>query len=284
MSHKLYRLLSSVYNTPHLVLESSLHPIVDYLETRSKSTIKLENLLDGSTSIEEEDEPNEFQGIGEIKVDGVLTYKPIDGLCGPMGVSYQGILEEAEELIESGVDTIILNFSTPGGQAAHCFTTCNDLRAMADQAGVRLISYIDEMAASAGLAMSVISDEVIIHPSAVTGSIGCVCAIMDTSKAMEMAGIKPIYIASTPGKTPFEDDGSFSKDFIATLQEDVTRLGNQFAAHVSQYTGIPIEDITAMDAKMFYAERALEVGLVNSIMDHNEFATYMAASRGNKNV
>ena len=276
MHHKLFRLLDSVYNTPHLVLESALHPIVDYLQSRNSG--KSFGIIEGVESADEEVE--ELNGIGEIKIDGVLTYLPVNGMCGPVGVSYQGILEQAEELIEMGVHTIILTHSSPGGQAAHCFSTCQELREMADEADVALISYVDTMAASAALALSVIADEVIIHPSASTGSVGCVCAIMDQSKALANAGLKPIYIASTPGKTPFEDDGTFSKEFLADLQEDVTRLGNQFAEHVSKYTGLAIEDILAMDAKMFNADKALEVGLVNAVMDHKQFAAYMAEKEG----
>ncbi len=281
MSHKLHRLLDSVYNTPHLILEASLHPIVDYLEARSKGNFNKFMILDEAEPEQEPvEDPTEIEGIGEILVDGTLTYRPVYGLCGPSGVSYQGILEQAEELIESGVDTILMTFSSPGGQAAHCFSTCLELRQMADDAGVKLVSYIDEMAASAALALSVICDEVYIHPSATTGSIGCVCAILDQSKALEMIGLKPIYIASTPGKTPFNNDGSFSDNFLADLQEDVTALGNQFAVHVSTFTGIPFEDIVAMDAKMYRADQALEKGLVNGVMDHTQFLAYLAQSRG----
>ncbi len=280
MSHKLHRLLDSVYNTPHLILEASLHPIVDYLEARSKGNFNKFMILDDSETDELPDELDEVEGIGEIYVDGTLTYRPVYGLCGPAGVSYQGILEQAEELIESGVDTILMTFSSPGGQAAHCFSTCLQLRQMADAAGVKLVSYIDEMAASAALALSVVCDEVYIHPSATTGSVGCVCAILDQSKALENAGLRPIYIASTPGKTPFNNDGSFSEEFLAALQEDVIVLGNQFANHVSTFTGIPYDDVIAMDAKMYRADQALEVGLVNGIMDHTEFLAYLAQSRG----
>lgn len=284
MSHKLHRLLDSVYNSPHLILESSLRPIVDYLEARSKGNYTKLMILDDVEVPQEEDAPDSVEGIGEIVIDGALTYKPVFGMCGPAGVSYQGILEQASDLIESGVDTIVMTFASPGGQAAHCFSTCLELRAMADDAGVKLVSYIDEMAASAALALSVIADEVYIHPSATTGSVGCVCCVLDQSKALEMAGLKPIYIASTPGKTPFDSDGSYSESFIETLQEDVTLLGNQFAAHVNQFTGIPYDDIIAMDAKMFRADQALEVGLVNGIMDHTQFTAYLAQSRGINNA
>lgn len=281
MAHSLHKLLAGITNTPQLITASAMKPIVEYLQLRNSPNF----ILDAANVAEiVKEEPEMVGGIGEIKVDGAISYQPVMGMCGPQGTSYSGILEQAEELIESGVDTILMTFSSPGGAAAHCFSTCEELRSMCDDAGVSLISYVDEQAASAALALSVVSDEVIIHPSATTGSVGCVCCIYDVSKAMEMEGIKPIYIASTPGKTPFEDDGSFSADFMSDLQEDVISLGNQFAQHVSKYTGLNVDDILAMDAKMFNADKALEVGLVTAVMDHKQFSAYMADKQGAKNA
>lgn len=270
MSHSLFRLRETLYNVPHFITESALTPILEYLNVRGT-----ESFAASKMEVKTAKEPAKVGHIGEIAVDGALTYKPVSTACGPAGVSYQGILQQAEQLIDNGVTTLILTHSSPGGEAAHCFSTAQDLREMCDANGIKLISYIDTMSASASLALGIVADEVIIHPSASTGSIGCVVALLDKSKALADAGLKPIYIASTPGKTPFENDGSFSEDFLAKIQEDVTRLGNQFAEHVSTHTGIDVDSIKAMDANMFHAEAALEAGLVNKIMNHNEFTNYV---------
>lgn len=281
MAHELLRLMAEVVNTPHLITESALHPIVDYLHYRSQASFALV----AQPKAEEKAKPETLGNIGEINIDGAITYKPVMGVCGEMrGTSYQGILEQAAELIASGCDTILTVHNSPGGQAQHCFSTVQELREMCDEAGVTWISYIDTMSASASLAISVAADECIIHPSASTGSVGCVLALLDKSKAMANAGLKPVYIASTPGKTPFNEDGAFSEDFLKEMQADVTRLGNQFADHVSTYTGIPVTDVLAMNAKMFHAEDALSQGLVTAVMDHKQFAKYMADKQGVKNA
>ncbi len=271
-SHNLLRLSGTIWNVPQLITQEAFAPILDYLSDR--------NLIGLSANVAGETKkamPSGKAGsVGEIKVDSTLTYRPVESMCGPAGTSYQGILQQAEQLIAEGVTTLIMTHSSPGGSAAHCFSTANELRAMCDENDITLITYIDEMSASAALALGVVADEVIIHPSASTGSIGCVVAIADMSKAYEMEGVKPIYISSTPGKTPFQNDGSFSQSFLDKIQEDVTRLGTEFAAHVSKYTGVTMEDILAMDAQMFHAEAALEAGLVNKIMDHTQFTAYVA--------
>lgn len=277
MAHNVYRLMESVLNTPHLITPSAFKPIVEYLWKRNSPEFAF--MPEDTKQVKEE--PQAIDKIGQISVDGAMTYRPVYGACGETeGTSYQSILEQASYLIDEGVKTLVMVYATPGGQASHCFTTAQELRTMCDENGVKLISYIDEMAASAGLALSVVSDEVIIHPSAQTGSIGCVCCIVDYSKAMEDAGIKPIYIASTPGKTGFNADGSFSDSFLENLQKDVIDLGNQFANHVHEFTGIPVDEILNMDARMYNAQDAVEVGLANKIMDHRQFAAYLEQNRG----
>ena len=272
--HSLFRLSSQIWNTPQLITEESFSPILQYLTERNLGVLMAEG---GVVEAPAKPEKKELvQGIGEILISGSLTYKPIQSFCGEVGTSYQSILEQAEELIEMGVKTIVLTHSSGGGEAMMTFATADRLRELASANNVKLVSYIDTISASASLALGIVADEVVIHPEAKTGSIGCRCAILDRSKALSDAGIKPIYISSTAGKTPFQADGSFSQSFLDGLQEDDSALGMKFAEHVTKYTGIPVEDVLAMDAKMFNAEKALQLGLVNSIMNHQQFAEYLS--------
>lgn len=272
-AHSLIRLQESLYNTPHLITPEAFAPILDYLSYRNSPEFILPK-KEASTK----QPANQFGKIGEILIDGALSYKPVQMACAPEGTSYQGILEQASELMLNGITTLVTTHSSGGGQAHGCFDTANQLRAMCDENNVKWLAYIDTYSASASLALGIAADEVIIHPSGSTGSIGCVASIVDRSKALDMAGIKPIYISSTEGKTPFAEDGSFRKEFLQKMQEDVTRLGMQFAEHVHSYTGIPVEEILSYDAQMFNAEEALQKGLVNKIMTPKEFLSYLESN------
>lgn len=280
MSHEVHRLLGAIYNSPHLILESAMHPIVDYLNARNVAGVQLA-IVPHDQQVKPKAE--QVASIGEIKVDGVLTHRPVMGACGATeGCSYQGILAQCEELISLGADTIILTHSSPGGQAQMAFDCATSLREMCDEANVKLISYVETMAASASYLLACTSDMVVCHPEAMVGSIGAMIAIVDRSKQMEMAGIRPLYMSSTPGKVPFNPDLTFTDKFLSKMQEEVTALGAKFAQHVSDNTGIKLEDILALDAEMFHAEDALRIGLINDIMTQKQFAQYLVESKGNK--
>lgn len=272
-AHNLIYLSSKVYNTPHLITQEQFTPILNYLSNRNSGNVEF---------VAQKVEPSSKKPVkivdkyGELSINGALTYKPVNMMCSDGGTSYQQLLIDAEELIASGVKVIVMTHDSGGGEAAHMMSTADRLRELADQNGVKLISYIDTLSASAALGLGIVADEVIIHPEAKTGSIGAVVALLDNSKALAEAGLKPIFISSTEGKVPYAEDGSFTKKFLDNMQEQVTALGNKFANHVHKYSGIPVEDILALDAQVYNAEDALKLGLVNKIMNHQQFYEYLS--------
>lgn len=270
-SHNLIRLTTSIYNTPHLLTPDSLNFVLDFLDERNSG-----KLLFSPTADYTPRKAEHANKIGVLDVHGALTYKPVMTMCGEAGTSYQSLENQVQEMLDEGVSTIVMNIASGGGQAAHVFETANNIRSMVDDAGAKLIAYADETCASAAYALAVIADEVIANPSASVGSIGALVALMDTSKAMEKAGLKRIYITSGKSKVPFDEDGSFKAEFIEELQRDIDRLNVEFASHVSEYSGLSTETIMGFEAKVFNAQEALEKGLVNAVMTNKEFTAYVA--------
>ena len=274
MAHSLLRLTESVYNTPHCITPSSLSVILDYLENRNTGAEMVRYDSPPSTPKTQNSYPG---GFGVLNVDGSLTYRPVMGACGEVnGTSYQSLIQETEAMAEAGVKTIVMEVTSGGGQAAHCFETANEIRAICDEHGIKLIGYADEMAASAAYALITVCDVVIANPSASIGSVGAVVALLDDSKAMDRAGLKRIFITSGESKVPFDADGSFKQSFLDDIQSRVDELNAEFTAHVSKYTGLDTETIRSFEAKVFTAKEALKLGLINSVMTNKEFAQYVA--------
>ena len=272
-NHGLYRLYASLHNTPHLITPESFNVVLDYFELRSSEGFKLMAVSD----VEARPVGESRGSLGVLRVDGSLTYKPVMTMCGAAGCSYSDLVSQVEEMAEAGVKTIVMEVTSGGGEASHVFEAADDIRAICDEAGIKLIGYADTMAASAAYALIAVCDEVIANPSACLGSIGCVVALLDTSKAMEQAGLKRIFVTSGESKVPFADDGSFKKEFLDEIQADVNRLNVEFAAHVSKHTGVPMETIMGFQAKVFDANEAVSLGLANTVMSNKQFAKYVAS-------
>jgi ClpP class serine protease len=275
--HSLFRLSSKVYNTPHLITPASLSVILDYFDQRNVSDFQL-SITEAPGSDMASPEVITGNGVGYLAVDGSLTYKPVMTMCGEAGTSYQSLVEQTQTLADSGVHTIVMEVSSGGGEASHCFQTANDIRAICDENNIQLLGYADTMACSAAYALISVCDQIVANPSADVGSVGCVVALMDTSKAMAQAGLKRIFIASGESKVPFAADGSFKEAFLDDIQATVDGLNEEFASHVSSHTGLDTKTIKGLEAKVFSAAEALKLGLINAVMTNKEFAQFVAQS------
>lgn len=218
-------------------------------------------------------------GIGVITIRGPLTYRTTgwEAWCG--GYSYEMLLDQAEDLIEEGVKTIIIDCDSGGGEAYGAFESADELRKMCDDSGVKLYGYIDGCACSAMYAIICVCDEVVINPYGEAGSIGVLVCLCNDSKHMEMEGYERTFITDGTDKVPFADDGSWKKGFLKDLQQKVTMLGDDFRAHVSKYTGLSVADLKATQAKVYSANEALSMGLVNKIMTRSEFTDYIVSNQ-----
>lgn len=272
--HSLLRLASKIHNVPHLITAESFNVVLDYLDSRNNSGFKM--MMPDDQMPADSEESDTCDGVCIIPIDGSLTYKPLMTMCGEVGTSYSSLVDKVECAIECGCTTIVFDVTSGGGEASHVFQCAEDIRSMCDEAGVKLYAYADTMACSAAYALSVIADVVVVNPSACVGSIGCVVCLMDTSKAMEQAGLKRIFVTSGESKVPFDETGAFKQDFLDEIQKQVDELNTEFADFVSKYSGIPSETIKAMQAKTFNAKEAVDNGLANMIMTNKEFATWVA--------
>jgi ClpP class serine protease len=218
-------------------------------------------------------------GVGVISVTGALTYKKIEGLCGTVGCSYESILEDAEEMIEQGANTIILNCDSGGGEGYGCFETSNELRKMCDEADVKIYAYNDGDMASACYGLACVADMVISNPYAETGSVGVLIALINDSKNLEDNGYSRSFISAGASKIPFAEDGTWRAGFLEGLQTKVDALYEDFCQHVSTYTGLSVEDVKATEAKMFSSSEALSLGLINAVMTRSEFVDYIISKQ-----
>jgi hypothetical protein len=154
-------------------------------------------------------------------------------------------------------------------------STADMIRQKADQYGAKIYTYIDGMAASACYGLIAISDEIIAHPDSQAGSIGVVIQLMNNSEKLKKEGYKRKFITSTDSKVPFDEEGEFKEDFLADLKESVDKLHTKFVAHVAKYRPMSEADIDGLKAKVFDSEKAVQLGLVDKVMDHAEFQTYL---------
>lgn len=278
-AHALHKLAASLYGRPHLISRDAFQTISSYLNSRNASLMTFPD--DAGDDTDEDDAApasadfNTNFGIGVITIQGPLTYRTTgwEAYCG--GYSYQMLLDDASELIGSGVKTIVLDCDSGGGEAYGCFEAANELRKMCDDNGVKLFGYIDGHACSAMYGLICVCDEIVINPFGEAGSIGVLIALYNDSEHLKQEGYERVFITDGTEKVPFDDSGAFRKGFITDLEKRCSELGDAFRLHVSTYTGLSVDELKATNAKVYSAQDALSTGLVNNIQTRAEFVSYV---------
>lgn len=272
MAHSALRIKEKLCNTPHLISPASFDTILSYIDSRELSNEKMDN----GGEVDEASYSYSENGVGFIEINGALTYKPtgMEMLCG--GTSYMSILEAMHELIEEECHTVVLSIDSGGGEAYSMIQTATELRQLADAEGIKLLAYVDGMAASAAYGLACSAHEIILNPDAEAGSIGVVVRLMNDSKHLEQEGFERSFVYAGNNKIPYAADGSFRKEFLDDIQYRVDAMYEQFTGFVAEYRNMPLESVVATQASVFMAKDAVSLGLADSIKTREQFFNYLA--------
>lgn len=276
MAHSLNRLLGSITQTPMLTTQENLMEVLEYINSRNAQEDLAILTQAEARRDSQEYTPTVENGVGLLTIEGNLTYKHgwLNSLCGI--VSYQKLLADFENMIDQGAHTIAMDIDSGGGMAYGCFETAQAMRDLADENGVRIISYVDGGAFSAAYALASISNEIILNPMAKVGSIGVVVSLYNELPMKIKDGAEAIFVYSGDSKVPYDAEGKIRQDFLDSIQEDTDALYTQFIQHVAKYRPMTEGEIKDTQAKTFRAGDALQRGLADREMTSAEFIEYLA--------
>lgn len=272
---KISKFKDKLDNTPHLMTPQTFVSTASFL-TSLDTDFKMDCGYEDDCCEDERCNFNSDTGVGTIYVSGSLTYQTEWYQWYYGGTSYESIREQAELLSEKNMNTLVIIGDSGGGEAYNMFETASYLRYLADTNNFKILWYVDGISASAAYGLACTADEIIANPMAEVGSIGVVVRLRNISKALKQAGVEDTYIYYGNEKIPYDKSGNWNKDFIDRIQASVDSLGDEFTSFVADHRNIPVEDVRSTQAAVYSAKDALEVGLIDSVMTHEEFYTYLA--------
>jgi len=207
-----------------------------------------------------------------MKSDG-LAYLPISGILGKhlsnmdmeCGGYDVGLLSQQMRNVadDPEIQTLVLNFNTPGGVAIGIGQAAAAIRAVSESKK-RVIGYTDYQCASAGYWLAAACDEFHAEKSAMVGSISTYCAGVDSSKMWEKMGLQ-LKLARTgslkamghPGKEWTQEEEDY-------LQARCQSIDDDFKGFVRERRGLADEN---MNGGVWYAGKAPE-----KLVDSTQFS------------
>jgi signal peptide peptidase SppA len=214
---------------------------------------------------------NPAAGICVITLEGVISKRPPDLLCGPPMVDLSLLDELIEDLAnDDRISTVVLVFDSPGGSVIGLEETASAIRELATEK--RLVAYTDVQMCSAAYYLAAACDEIYAASSSCIGSIGTYIALLDDSRAWEMEGLElklfrvgNLKAIGHPGKKMTPDEEKF-------LQDTAEAAGGEFRSWVTRRR--PDVEESNMQGQWFFAKSAPK-GLVDGL--YNNLAALLAA-------
>jgi len=158
------------------------------------------------------------------------------------------------------VNTVVLDINSPGGSVIGVPDTAARIAKLRETKEVH--AYINVMACSAGYYLASQADVIAASPSAIVGSIGVYCAILDASEYYAKMGAKMQFVKAGEFKTMGTEWRPLTPDETKLLQAGVNTNYAQFKAACTALR--PIEDST-MQGQWFTAEEGQKLYLVDQL-------------------
>jgi signal peptide peptidase SppA len=236
---------------------SALHVVPDRLVARLPGRLA-ERFGDGDRSV-----------ISLVRLHGVIA--PATG-PGPRSVinsvTTEKVLERAfdrERLVAVG-----LLINSPGGSPTQSALVADRIRALADERGVPVLAFCEDVAASGGYWLACAADEIYAHPTSIVGSIGVVSQSFGLEGLLARIGVERRLYTAGEAKArldPFLPEKPEDVVWLRGLQD---QLHAMFREWVVARRGDRLDRAAGQGAELFDGEvwvgaRAVELGLVDGL-------------------
>ena len=179
------------------------------------------------------------------------------------GLSDAGLAPVIEKAFAMKPAAVALVINSPGGSPVQSSLIAARIRRLADEKGVPVHVFVEDVAASGGYWLACAGDQIWVDDSSIVGSIGVIFASFGFTEIMARQGIERRVI--TAGKSK-----SFADPFLPQKPEDVARLKAlqdpihaAFIAHVKARRGARLADADLFNADVWVGQAAVDMGLAD---------------------
>ena len=209
-------------------------------------------------------------------VVAVLRLSGAIGAVSPLakGLNFENLQETIDKAFDmSGVQAVALAINSPGGSPVQSALIYGHIRARAEETGLPVYAFAEDVAASGGYMLALAGDEIHASPMSIIGSIGVVSAGFGLDRAIDKLGIdRRVY---TAGKNkmaldPFQPENPEDVERLKKLQRHVH---DEFKAMVSKRRGSRIDgrEDELFTGEFWSGKKAAELGLIDGLADLHGF-------------
>jgi protease IV len=213
-----------------------------------------------------------LEGIGADKI----LLIPVEGMISDvpkkeMFSTTQSVVERVVEQLKKAqndkkIKVVLFKINSPGGTITASDILYHEISDYKAKTGSKIVISMMDIATSGAYYISLPADEIMAHPTTITGSVGVIAIRPKVKGLMDKIGLA--VDVQKVGKykdmgSPFRDTG---KDEKQLLQNTMNDFGERFLGIVKKHrklTGPAVTEIST--ARIFLADEALQTGLIDKI-------------------
>jgi signal peptide peptidase SppA len=200
-----------------------------------------------------------------VRLSGVIAS---GGLLGSRGLSIESVAPLLKRAFDTrGAKAVALAINSPGGSPVQSALIGQRIRLLAAENDVKVIAFVEDVAASGGYWLACAADEIIVDPSSIVGSIGVISAGFGFQDMIARFGVERRVHTSGERKAmldPFRPEKPEDVERLHRLQAEI-HDGFKDWVRERRAGKLKGDDATLFSGEFWTGKRGLALGLVDGI-------------------
>ena len=200
-----------------------------------------------------------------VRLSGVIASA---GLLGSRGLSIESVAPLLKRAFDMrGAKAVALAINSPGGSPVQSALIGQRIRLLAAENDVKVIAFVEDVAASGGYWLACAADEIIVDPSSIVGSIGVISAGFGFQDMIGRIGVERRVHTSGERKAMLDPFRPEKPEDVERLHRLQAEIHDGFKDWVRERRGTKLKggDSLLFTGEFWTATRGLELGLVDSL-------------------
>ena len=200
-----------------------------------------------------------------VRLSGVIAS---GALLGGRSLSIESVAPLLKRAFDTrGAKAVALALNSPGGSPVQSALIAQRIRLLANEKGVKVIAFVEDVAASGGYWLACAADEIIVDPHSIVGSIGVISAGFGFQDLLARIGVERRVHTSGERKAmldPFRPEQPEDVERLKRLQGEIHDGFKDWVRErrAAQLNG---DEATLFTGEFWTGRRALELGLVDGL-------------------
>jgi protease-4 len=220
-----------------------------------------------------------------VQIDGIIKEEP--DATSILGFTEENMVARLREELDRArededIRALLLRINSPGGTVTASDILYDEILRFKKDRGIPVVAQLMGVAASGGYYIAMAADEIVAHPTTVTGSIGVIWMNVSLAGLMEKIGVEDQTIKTGS----FKDAGSMLRRMTPAERDQLHSVLNDMFVRFKSVVGqgrenLEPEAIEALaDGRIYSASQALDAGLVDRIGSIHEAVRRTEARAG----